>query len=229
MENIDKAIKDLKEGKPILIFDSESREGETDITVASQFVTFETIKMMRKDGGGLICTTLPYNVSQKLGMPYLVDLFKNSNLEIFRLLSPTDIPYDTKSSFSFTINHRKTFTGIPDKDRALTISEFSKIIDLAIKDGPSALSEFGKNFRSPGHVHLLIASKNLLKERLGHTELSMAMAQMAGVIPSTTIVEMMGDDGTSLKKTEAIKYGKLHNFTFVEGKDIIERWNNWSE
>jgi 3,4-dihydroxy 2-butanone 4-phosphate synthase len=229
MNDIDRAINDLKVGRPILIFDSESREGETDITVASQFVTYEIIKLMRKDGGGLICTTLPYSVSQKLGMPYLVDLFKNSNLEIFRLLSPTDIPYDTKSSFSLTINHRKTFTGIPDKDRALTISEFSKIVNLAIEDGVSALSQFGNNFRSPGHVHLLIASKNLLKERLGHTELSLALAEMAGVIPSTTIVEMMGEDGCSLKKAEAIKYGKLHNFTFVEGKDIVKRWTNWSE
>lgn len=229
MNNVDLAINELKTGRPILIFDSESREGETDITIASQFVTYETIRMMRKDGGGLICTTVPYDVSQKLEMPYLVDLFKNSNLNIFKLLSPTDIPYDTKSSFSFTINHRKTFTGIPDKDRALTISEFSKIVKLAADDGESALSSFGKNFRSPGHVHLLIASKNLLRERLGHTELSMAMAQMAGVIPSTTIVEMMGDDGNSLKKAEAIKYGKLHNLVFVEGKDIIERWNNWSE
>ncbi|HEY0090341.1 MAG TPA: 3,4-dihydroxy-2-butanone-4-phosphate synthase, partial [Candidatus Lokiarchaeia archaeon] len=54
MEKIEKAIADLQKGKFILIFDDDSREGETDMVIASEFVTPESIKIMRKDGGGLI-------------------------------------------------------------------------------------------------------------------------------------------------------------------------------
>jgi 3,4-dihydroxy 2-butanone 4-phosphate synthase len=88
---------------------------------------------------------------------------------------------------------------------------------------------FGEQFRSPGHVHLLIASTNLLKKRFGHTELSTALVMMAGLIPSATICEMMSDDGNSLPKSGAQKYGTDHELPFVEGKDIIEAWEEWSE
>lgn len=221
-------IEKLRKGSPVLIFDGENREGETDIVVPSQFITHDYIKMMRKDGGGLICTTLTYNVAEKLGLRYLVEIFKMSGLNIFGYLYPNDIPYDEKSAFSITINHRRTFTGIPDRDRALTVSEFAKLVSIAdTMDDASLQKEFGKNFRSPGHVHLLIASKGLLKERRGHTELSTALMIMAGLVPSATIVEMLGDDGYSLTYRKAKDYAMEHNYPFIEGNQIMEWWENW--
>ncbi|PMP73895.1 MAG: 3,4-dihydroxy-2-butanone-4-phosphate synthase [Aciduliprofundum sp.] len=220
----------IRSGSPVLIFDGENREGETDIVVPSQFITYEHIGRMRKDGGGLICTTLTYDIAEKLGLKYLVDIFRMTGLDIFRYLYPNDIPYDEKSAFSITINHRKTFTGIPDRDRALTISEFSKLIGKASNaDEYSIRLEFGKNFRSPGHVHLLIASRDLLKGRRGHTELSTTLMLMAGLIPSATIVEMLGDDGYSLPYKKAKDYAMEHNYPFIEGNQIVEWWENWSE
>ncbi|MEL9999277.1 MAG: 3,4-dihydroxy-2-butanone-4-phosphate synthase [Thermoplasmata archaeon] len=227
---MDDIIKKLKNGSPILIFDGENREGETDIVIPSQFVTYEIIHMMRRDGGGLICTTLTHEVAEKLGLKYLVEIFKMSGLEIFDYLYPNDIPYDEKSAFSITINHRKTFTGIPDRDRALTIKEFANFIaKMNNMDDHVIQSEFGKIFRSPGHVHLLIASDGLLKKRRGHTELSTSMMIMAGLIPSATIVEMLGDDGYSLEYNNAKSYAKEHDYPFIEGTQIIEWWENWSE
>lgn len=220
----------IRSGSPVLIFDGENREGETDIVVPSQFITYEHIGMMRRDGGGLICTTLTYDIAERLGLKYLVDIFRMTGLDIFRYLYPNDIPYDEKSAFSITINHRKTFTGIPDRDRALTISEFSKLIKKALNsDEYSIRLEFGKNFRSPGHVHLLIASKDLLKSRRGHTELSTSLMLMAGLIPSATIVEMLDDDGYSLPYKKAKDYAMEHNYPFIEGNKILEWWENWSE
>ncbi|MFP3318521.1 MAG: 3,4-dihydroxy-2-butanone-4-phosphate synthase [Thermoplasmata archaeon] len=220
----------IRKGSPVLIFDGENREGETDIVIPSQFITYEHIRMMRKDGGGLICTTLTNETAEKLGLKYLVEIFKMSGLEIFKKLYPNDIPYDEKSAFSVTINHRKTFTGIPDRDRALTIKEFSYLVSRADSMEDDLLrDEFGKNFRSPGHVHLLIASKGLLKNRRGHTELSTALMIMSGLIPSATIVEMLGDDGYSLSYEKAKNYATVHNYPFIEGNEIVEWWENWSE
>ena len=227
---MDEVIRKIKMGSPVLVYDSKDREGETDIVVASKFVTHDTIKLMRKDGGGLICTTMTYEISQKLGIPFMVDILQKSGYEIFKYLYPNDIPYDEKSSFSITINHRKTFTGIPDNDRSLTIREFANFIErMNVLDEKSARVEFGKIFRSPGHVHLLISSKNLLKSRRGHTELSTALMIMSGLTPSATIVEMLGDDGKSLPYNKAKNYAIEHNYPFVEGSEIIEWWEKWSE
>ncbi len=223
-------IRKIKSGSPVLIFDGENREGETDIVVPSQFITHDIIRIMRKDGGGLICTTLTHEIAEKLELKYLVDIFKLSGLKIFEDLYPNDIPYDEKSAFSITINHRKTFTGIPDRDRALTIREFAKFISRidSIKQN-DVRKEFGKIFRAPGHVHLLIASEGLLKKRRGHTELSTSLMIMAGLVPSATIVEMLGDDGYSLEYESAKNYAREHDYPFIEGKQIVEWWEDWSE
>ena len=127
-----------------------------------------------------------------MNLPFLAELFKR-NYEQFPLLEKLeghDIPYGEKSSFSLTINHRKTFTGITDNDRALTISEFAKLSGNLYHNGVTpeeARTEFGENFRSPGHVFLLRGANGLLRKRTGHTELTIVLAKMAGVIPVTLI------------------------------------------
>ncbi len=217
MSNVEKAIKSLKSGKIVLVYDSDDREGETDMVIASQFITPEIIRIMRKDAGGLICTAIHPDIANKLGIPYLVDIYKEAinKYPILESLYPYDIPYDEKSSFSITINHRKTFTGITDKDRALTIKKLTELVRLGY------YSNFGKEFRSPGHVILLKATEGLVKKRKGHTEMTVALAEMAGLIPITTICEMLGDDGYALSKNEAKKYAEKHNLIFLEGEELI--------
>ena len=129
MDKIGEAQAALRSGKFVLVFDSDSREAETDMMIASEHVTFESVRTLRKEAGGLICTTAPAEVSRKLDLPFLAELFAESygKHPVLKGLAPNDLPYDTKSAFSLTINHRHTFTGIPDRDRALTISEFAKL------------------------------------------------------------------------------------------------------
>jgi 3,4-dihydroxy 2-butanone 4-phosphate synthase len=144
---------------------------------------------------------------------------------MLRKLAPNDIPYDTKSAFSITINHRRTFTGITDRDRAMTTSEFARLAKYALGNGSTeAREEFGRNFRSPGHVHLLNASQHLLTARRGHTELCTALINMSRLTPSATICEMMGDDGNALSKAKAKEYAQGHDLCFLEGGEIIEAW-----
>ena len=53
---IDDALAALRDGKFILLYDFDDREGETDFAIRSDAVTPRHIVQMRKDGGGLICT-----------------------------------------------------------------------------------------------------------------------------------------------------------------------------
>jgi 3,4-dihydroxy 2-butanone 4-phosphate synthase len=217
MNNVEKAIEALKRGEIILVYDSDDREGETDMVVASQFITPEHIRTMRKDAGGLICTAIHPDICNKLGIPFMIDIleFASQKFKVLKELYPHDIPYDEKSSFSITINHRKTFTGITDKDRAFTIKKLAELVR------EERFNEFGKEFRSPGHVTLLRATEGLVKNRQGHTEMTVALAEMAGLIPITTICEMMGDDGEAMSKTETKRYAERHNLVYLSGEEII--------
>jgi len=236
------AIEEIKKGNFVLIYDDDNREKETDITVYSGFATPEMIARMRMDGGGLICTTVESSIANVLGLPFLTEVFKEvkGRYPILEMLSPNDIPYDAKSAFSITINHRKTFTGITDTDRSITIRGFAKLAEAVSsylggyppknkvkKNDEKKFREiFGKNFRSPGHVHLLRTSEHLLSSRKGHTELSTALMILAGLPGSATIVEMMGK-GYAKSKEDAIRYGKDNSGVFIEGKQIIEAWSEW--
>jgi 3,4-dihydroxy 2-butanone 4-phosphate synthase len=229
MENeLERALKCLKNGRFVLLYDFDDRERETDMVIASQFVTPISIRTMRKDAGGLICTTASHEIGEKLQLPFLVDVLSNSakSYPVLNQLAPNDIPYDTKSAFSITINHRKTFTGITDNDRAMTTREFANLAKKALLESADrARQNFGRDFRSPGHVHLLRASKQLLVKRKGHTELSTALLALSGLAPTATICEMMGDDGNALSKEKARDYARRNDLCFLEGSDVIEGWN----
>jgi 3,4-dihydroxy 2-butanone 4-phosphate synthase len=232
IEKIQEAIIDLKKGKFILIYDDDHREGETDLIIASEFVTPESIKIMRKDGGGLIFLMISKEVADILNLPFLADLYSdiNDKYPILKELVPNDIPYDTKSSFSLYVNHRETFTGITDIDRSLTMKKFAELIGKteSLNDG-QATKMFGSEFRSPGHVPICVASEKLLDERKGHTELVISMMKMANLTPAGSGCEIMGDNGRALTKDKAKEYADKHDLIFIEGKTIIEAWRKWSK
>ena len=224
--SLEKALESIRKGKMVLVYDFDDRERETDMMVASQYVTPGMIRTMRKDAGGLICTIVPYDLSLRLGLPFLSDIFSDMGKKypVLKTMAPTDIMYDhAKSSFGITLNHRSTYTGITDKDRAVTITEFVRTI-FSGKDDKEIADDLGKNFRAPGHVHLLNSSKEILKDRRGHTELCSALLHMAGVKPSATICEMLGDDGLAMPRSEAKEYGERNGLVFIEGKEIAEAW-----
>ena len=223
---------DLQRGKFVLVYDSESREGETDFVMASQFVAPESIKRMRQDGGGLIFLMTSKEVADQLQMPFLANLYSDisDNYPVLKELVPDDIPYDTKSSFSLYINHRETFTGITDHDRSLTMRKFAELIKrIKSLDSDLAIKEFGREFRSPGHVPICVASKNLLNERRGHTEFVIALMQMAGLVPAGSGCEIMGNNGKALSKEDTMRYAEKNNFVFLEGKEIVKAWKQWSK
>jgi len=232
IKNIEQAISDLRKGKFILIYDDDKREGETDLVISSEFVTPEYIRTMRKDGGGLIFLMISKEIANKLKLPFLADMYSsiNDKYPVLKALTPNDIPYDTKSSFSLYINHRNTFTGITDIDRSLTMkrfAEFAKKIEN-LNDG-HATRLFGKEFRSPGHIPICVAAEKLLNERRGHTELVVSTMKMADLVPTGSGCEIMGDDGKALSKDKAKKYANDHDLVFLEGKEIVEAWKKWSK
>ncbi len=232
IEVIQHALADLKKGKFVLVYDDDNRESETDFFIAAEFITHESIRTMRKEGGGLIFLMISHEIGQRFNLPFLSELYKNaeSSFPILRSLIANDIPYDSKSSFSLYINHRKTFTGITDNDRATTMKGFAELAKSTQKKQKNeALKQLGESFRTPGHVPICIASEKPLNNRFGHTELAVALATLSGLTPVMAGCEMMGEHGKALSKIHAQAYAKQHNLTFLEGNDIVKSWNTWSE
>ncbi len=214
----------LRDGEIVLIYDKDGREEETDLTVLSDKITPKKIAFLRNNGGGLICQCIHPKVAEKLQLPYMHEIYKEASdkYQTIKMFSDS-IPYDRKSSFSLSINHIDTYTGITDNDRSKTITEMAKYTKEATKSGKNRqlIEKFSSNFRIPGHVPLLIGDKKLIYERYGHTELSLALALIANTTPSTTICEMMDQkSGEALNKENAKKFAKDNNLAFFEGIEI---------
>ena len=215
----------LRKGKMILLYDADEREGETDMVIPALNTTPADVARMRCDGGGLICVAVHGDAADRLGLPYMTELLKIVSMNGYNSLRSLvekkgDIIYDSRSSFSLWVNHRNTFTGITDNDRAFTIKKVGEIVEK-VMNGEKL--DFGKEFRSPGHVALLRAASGLLDERRGQTELSIQLALMSSITPSMVVCEMLdGKTGKALSKEEARKYAIKYNMPFIEGKDILQ-------
>ncbi|MDQ3873774.1 MAG: 3,4-dihydroxy-2-butanone-4-phosphate synthase, partial [Thermoproteota archaeon] len=140
--------------------------------------------------GGLICLAISNYITSKLGLVYMHDIIANMGRinPIFSRLTEGRATYGDKPSFSIAVNHRSTYTGITDQDRALTIYKMAEVCKNIDNDG---VEQFARNFRAPGHVPILIASKHLLHDRMGHTELCVYLMQLADLTPAVAICEMM--------------------------------------
>jgi 3,4-dihydroxy 2-butanone 4-phosphate synthase len=210
--SVDDAVEAFQRGEPVLVHDAADREGETDLVYPAGSVTPNAVARMRNDAGGLVCVALSDAVSEAFDLPFVQAAVDHP------LTDDHQLSYDDRSSFSLTVNHRDTETGITDAERALTITELA-----AAAANPDA-ETFAGTFRAPGHVHLLRAAPSLA-ERQGHTELGIALAAAADLAPAVVVCEMLDDEsGAELSPAAARAYADRHGLVYVEGAAIAERF-----
>ncbi len=222
---LEKAIRALRLGKPVLIHDDYRRENEVDYVIHASFVTPETIYEMRTLAGGLICYSMPLLAGRKLGLTYAHEIY--ASIPELAPLTRRTLGYGDKPAFSIWVNSARAETGIRDNDRALTIRELDRVLGMIINGSiDEAKHYFYENFVAPGHVPILLGRK--LSERRGHTELSLHLAMLAGLTPSTVIVEML-DKGTALSVEKARKIAEERGLVLLEGSRIIREAENLGE
>ena len=191
---VEDAIKDIKEGKIIIVVDNPNRENEGDLLMAAEKVTGEAINFMAKYGRGLICMPVEEKILKDLKIGPMVE--KNTD--------------NHETAFTVAIDHLDTTTGISAFERALTIQ---KVLDKSSKPD---------DFRRPGHVFPLIAKKGGVLERNGHTEAAVDLPKLAGLKGAGVICEIMKDDGTMARTPDLIKFANEHNLKIITIKDLIE-------
>jgi len=218
--SLEDAIIALSAGKFVLIHDDKGRENEVDMVIAAEFVTPMHVGIMRRHAGGLICTAITHEAASKLGLMYMHDILEYVSTIAPKLskLTFSRAPYGDRSAFSISVNHRDTYTGITDYDRALTINGIADVCRNIESDGPE---RFSYSFRAPGHVPLLIAAKGLLNNRIGHTELCLYLAQVSGLTHSVVMCEMLDiNTHRALTIDGAQKYARENNILILEGSQL---------
>ncbi|MFC4988554.1 3,4-dihydroxy-2-butanone-4-phosphate synthase [Saliphagus infecundisoli] len=206
------ALEAFAAGEPVCVHDAEDREGETDLIYPAGATTPEAVARMRNDAGGLICVALSDAVADAFELPFYGETVDHPATE------GHDVAYDDRSSFSLTVNHRDTYTGITDTDRSLTIRALGEAASAPRE------TEFASEFRAPGHVHLLRAARGGLSEREGHTELGIALAEAADLSPAVVVCEMLDDQtGGALAPADARAYADRHGLVYLEGRTIADR------
>jgi len=218
---VERAVGAFRAGTPVLVHDFDDREGETDLLYPADAVEPSDVAHLRNDAGGLVFVALPDDVAAAFDLPFLHEVLSHPATEY------EHVGYDARPSFSLSVNHRETYTGIIDDDRARTITALADLADVARRaldagDTTDRAEEFAAEFRAPGHVHVLRAASDLLAGRQGHTELGLALADAAGAVPAVAGAEMLDDQtGRALSPADARAYAERHGLPFVEGDDLV--------
>lgn len=195
IKNIDLALEDVRNGKPVIIVDDSDREDEADLIIAAEKATKENLIFLINKGGGLMCLSCTQDRLNRLKIPMM----------------PTNNLDTLQTPFAVSIDAVKgTTTGMSVYDRLKTIEVFT-----SESSKPEELSQ-------PGHLFPLCAKSGLLKDRRGHTESSIELVKLAGLKPVAVIIEMMNKDCTMTKGKKLLQFAKKNNIKIVTIDEIYE-------
>ncbi len=188
----EEALEDLKQGKLILVTDDPDRENEGDFICAAEFATTENVNFMATHGKGLICMPMSAAYVRKLQIPQMVE-------------ENTD---NHETAFTVSIDSVRTTTGISAAERSITAMQ--------------CVAEDAKpeDFRRPGHMFPLLARKNGVLERNGHTEATVDLCRLAGLKECGLCCEIMREDGTMMRTPELQELAKRWNLKFITIRDL---------
>lgn len=189
---VEEALQDLREGKIIIVTDDEDRENEGDFICAAEFATTKNVNFMATHAKGLICMPMSKEICDKLQLTQMVS-------------NNTD---NHSTAFTVSIDHVDTTTGVSALERSITAM---KCVDENSKP---------EDFRRPGHMFPLLAKKNGVLERNGHTEATVDLMKLAGLKECGLCCEIMRDDGTMMRTIELIELAKKWDLKFITIKDL---------
>lgn len=191
---IEEAIKDLKQGKMIVVVDDEDRENEGDFVMPAETADTDAINFMIKYGRGLVCVPLLAERVEELELPQMVTHNTDAHC----------------TAFTVSVDHISTATGISAVERARTVNS---LIDPSTKP---------RDLRRPGHIFPLKAMDGGVLRRAGHTEAAVDLAKLAGFYPAGVICEILNEDGTMARVPHLAELVKEHNLKLITIADLIK-------
>lgn len=194
-ERVENALQKLQQGKGILLVDDENRENEGDIIFPASTITEQDMALLIRECSGIVCLCISEEKSQKLSLRPMVETNTSKN----------------QTAFTISIEAKEGVeSGVSAKDRVTTIK--------------TAVAEEAKSddIASPGHVFPLIAKKNGVFERRGHTEGSVDLVKLANLGEDAVLCELTNEDGTMARLPEIIQFASRKGMTVVTIDDIYQ-------
>lgn len=191
-QTIEEGLEALKSGGLVLVTDDPDRENEGDLICAAQFATTENVNFMATYGKGLICMPMTEEYVKKLQIPQMVSQNTDNH----------------ETAFTVSIDHVSTTTGISAAERSVTAM---KCVEEDAKP---------EDFRRPGHMFPLLAKKNGVLERNGHTEATVDLLRLAGLKTCGLCCEIMREDGTMMRTSELAHMARKWKIPFLTIKDL---------
>lgn len=191
---IEEAIEDIKKGKMVIVVDDEDRENEGDLVMSAELATSADVNFIVKEARGMLCAPITFERARELNLDFMVE--QNTALH--------------ETPFTVTIDYKHgTTTGISAADRAKTIN--------ALADKNTKKNDFAK----PGHIFPLIAKKEGVLRRAGHTEAVVDLMKLANLTPVGILCEIMDEDGTMMRVPQLNEFAEKHNLKLITIADLI--------
>jgi 3,4-dihydroxy 2-butanone 4-phosphate synthase/GTP cyclohydrolase II len=193
-DSVEKAIEDFAAGRIVIVVDDEDRENEGDLIMAAETATPEAVNFITRYGRGVLCAPLSKEIADRLELPMMTT--RNTAL----MGTPFTVSVDAKVG---------TTTGVSAADRALTIRRLA--------DPDSVPSDFA----IPGHIFPLRAKEGGVLRRAGHTEATVDLARLAGLVEAGVLIEILNEDGTMARLPDLRAFAKEHELTMISIEDLI--------
>ena len=200
--SIEEAVKDLKEGKLVVVIDDPGRENEGDLICAARYADTANVNFMATYGKGLICMPMSPEMTARLGLKQMVSENTDNHC----------------TAFTVSIDHISTATGISAAERSVTAMKCAD---------PGARPE---DFRRPGHMFPLEAKPGGVLERKGHTEATVDLMRLAGLEECGLCCEIMNGDGSMMRTDELLDFASRHGLKIITVESLVmyrrhtEKW-----
>lgn len=193
VNTIEEVVEALKKGEIIIVTDEPDRENEGDMIQAAEFATGESLNTMASLAKGLICMPMSKSYAEKLKLDQMV----------------ADNTDNHETAFTVSVDHIDTTTGISAWERALTANKLTED-DAKPED-----------FRRPGHMFPLVAKKDGIFVRRGHTEATVDLLKIAGLKEVGLCCEIMQDDGHMMRGEDLFNLAEKLDMKITTTEELL--------
>ena len=189
------ALDRFRRGELVIVVDDHDRENEGDLIMLAEHATAEKTAFMVRHTTGILCVAITSEHAHALRLPYMVEQSQDVR----------------KTAFTVSVDLAEGITtGVSAVERTATIR--------ALGSATSRPTDFIR----PGHIYPLIAHKEGLAARGGHTEAGIALAELTGSYPAALLSEIVAEDGSMARGETLALFANEYHIPIISIQEIKE-------
>ena len=189
------ALDRFRRGEMVIVVDDHDRENEGDLIMLAEHATAEKTAFMVRHTTGILCVAITAERAHHLRLPYMVEQSQDVR----------------KTAFTVSVDLAEGITtGVSAVERTATIRALGSSTSLPT------------DFIRPGHIYPLIAHKDGLAARGGHTEAGIALAELTGSYPAALLSEIVAEDGSMARGESLAVFAEEHGIPVISIAEIKE-------